>query len=205
MMEPELKNLILETERLFLRRFVPDDWRDLYEYLSCPEVVCFEPYDVFTEEQCRREAVQRAEEEFFWAVCLKSNGKMIGNLYFQQQTPRDFQTWELGYVFNPLFSGQGYATESSRRILQYGFEQLQARRIIAMCNPKNTASWRLLERLTMRREGHLRQNIYFKTDEAGNPIWNDTYEYAILAEEWMGETHVENQDTLRVDPGSSGT
>jgi hypothetical protein len=37
----------------------------------------------------------------------------------------------------------------------------------------------------MRREGHLIKNIYFKRDEHGEPIWNDTYEYAILAEEWL--------------------
>jgi RimJ/RimL family protein N-acetyltransferase len=43
-----------------------------------------------------------------------------------------------------------------------------------------------MERLNMRREGHLLKNIFFKRDEEGNPIWNDTYEYAILAEEWFG-------------------
>ena len=68
--------------------------------------------------------------------------------------------------------------------MSYGFEQLQARRIVAMCNPENTSSWKLLERLHMRREGHLRKNIYFKRDEQGKPIWNDTYEYAILLDEW---------------------
>ena len=52
-----------------------------------------------------------------------------------------------------------------------------------MCNPVNTTSWRLLERLGMRREGHLIQNIYFKKDENGEPIWSDTFEYAILKNE----------------------
>jgi RimJ/RimL family protein N-acetyltransferase len=44
-----------------------------------------------------------------------------------------------------------------------------------------------LERLKMRREGHLRTNIYFKLDDQGQPIWNDTYEYAILKDEWLGQ------------------
>ena len=56
--------------------------------------------------------------------------------------------------------------------------------VTAMCNPLNTASWKLMERLGMRREGHLIQNIWFKRDERGEPIWSDTYEYAILADEW---------------------
>ncbi|MDZ5034798.1 N-acetyltransferase, partial [Clostridium perfringens] len=50
--------------------------------------------------------------------------------------------------------------------------------------PKNEHSWKLLERLHMRREGLLLKNIYFKTDINGEPIWLDTYEYAILKKEW---------------------
>jgi len=60
----------------------------------------------------------------------------------------------------------------------------KARRVVAMCNPLNERSWRLLERLGMRREGHLIQNIYFKTDASGRPLWSDTYEYGLLACEW---------------------
>lgn len=58
------------------------------------------------------------------------------------------------------------------------------RRVVAMCNPENISSWKLLERLKMRRKGHLLKNIYFKVDENGEPIWIDTYEYGILADEW---------------------
>jgi RimJ/RimL family protein N-acetyltransferase len=78
----------------------------------------------------------------------------------------------------------GYATESAEAVIKEAFENLGARRIIAMCNPNNEPSWRLLERLGMRREGHLIKNIYFKKDAAGNPIWQSTYEYAILIDEW---------------------
>lgn len=62
-------------------------------------------------------------------------------------------------------------------------KELNARRIIAMCSPKNDSSWKLLERLKMRREGLLLKNVYFKTDENNKPIWLDTYEYAILVSE----------------------
>ncbi len=176
---------LIETERLILRRFTPDDWQGLHEYLSLESVVKYEPYGVFTEEDCRKEAKNRAEMDCFWAVCLKENGKLIGNVYFQRQEPQEWLTWELGYVFNPAYGGRGYATEAARAMLKLGFEQLGARRIIAMCNPLNERSWRLLERLGMRREGHLLQNLFFKRDKSGNPIWCDTYEYGILSTEWM--------------------
>lgn len=176
---------LIETDRLTIRRFRNDDWGDLHEYLSNAEVVRFEPYDVFSEEDCRNEAARRSSDKAFWAVCLKEDNKLIGNIYFNRQEPDEFSNWEIGYVFNPEYWGKGYAAESCRAIIDYGFRELNARRVVAMCNPENTRSWRLLERLGMRREGHLVKNIYFKRDEQGEPIWNDTYEYAILAEEWL--------------------
>lgn len=172
----------METTRLHIRRFTPDDWRDVFEYLSQEEVVRYEPYDVFTEEQSRQETKCRSEDSHFWAVCLKDSGKVIGNIYLAKQA---FDTWELGYVFNKHHQGKGYATEAARVVVDDAFTRQGARRVVAMCNPLNEQSWKLLERLGMRREGHLIQNIYFKKDASGNPLWQDTYEYGILAAEWL--------------------
>ncbi|MDR0294209.1 MAG: GNAT family N-acetyltransferase [Oscillospiraceae bacterium] len=172
----------METKRLLIRKFAPDDWRDLHEYLSQESVVKYEPYEVFTEEASKREAVRRSEDNDFYAVCLKDRGKLIGNIYLSKQ---EFDTWELGYVFNADYQGYGYATEAARAVIDNAIENHSARRIIAMCNPLNEPSWRLLERLGMRREGHLLQNLYFKKDNAGYPIWQDTYAYGLLASEWF--------------------
>ncbi|MDF2907222.1 MAG: family N-acetyltransferase [Herbinix sp.] len=171
----------LTTQRLFIRSFNKNDWKDLYEYLSDEKVIHFEPYEVFNEEQCKHEAMKRSKNEAFLAVCLKETNKVIGNLYFAEQ---EFNTWELGYVFNHNYQGSGYATEGAREVLRDAFDNLGARRVIAMCDPENVASWKLLERLGMRREGHLLKNVYFKKDKTGSPIWKDTYEYAILEDEW---------------------
>jgi ribosomal-protein-alanine N-acetyltransferase len=113
---------------------------------------------------------------------LKGNKKLIGNIYLSKQ---DFDTWELGYVFNSSYQGNGYAIESARAVVNYVIKQFNAWRIIAMCNPDNKKSWRLLERVNMRREGYLKQNIYFRTDDNDRPIWQDTYEYGILSSEWI--------------------
>jgi RimJ/RimL family protein N-acetyltransferase len=175
----------METGRLLLRRFTLDDWRDLHEYLSQESVVKYEPYEVFTEDASKQEAIRRTENTGFWAVCLKDNGKVIGNIYLAKQ---EFDTWALGYVFNANYQGMGYATEAAQARIDTAFRNENARRIIAMCNPLNKPSWKLLERLGMRREGYLLQNIYFKKDNNGCPIWQDTYEYGILATEWFSRT-----------------
>lgn len=181
----------ITTGRLTIRRFTAEDRRDLYEYLSDPEVVKFEPYEPLSEEECRREAARRAADPDFWAVCLSLGGgeteecgKLIGNLYFTRRQPAEWQTWEIGYVFNAAYQGKGYAAESCRALLGHAFSNLHARRVVAMCDPRNTRSWRLLERLGMRREGHLREDGFFKRDKEGDPMWHDTYEYALLEREW---------------------
>ncbi|MBB6714868.1 GNAT family N-acetyltransferase [Clostridium gasigenes] len=179
---------ILETERLIIRRFSAEDWKALYEYLSQKSVVKYEPYDVYNEDASKQEAIYRSQNDAFWAVCLKENNKLIGNVYFQQQGPKEFLTWEIGYVFNPAYYGKGYATEACKRVLKYGFEQLGAHRVIGKCNPENTPSSRLLERLLMIREGHFRKPAYFKKTIDGKAIWHDAYQYSILEEDWFGST-----------------
>lgn len=172
----------METEHLLIRRFRADDGGDLYQYLSQEEVVKFEPYEVFSKEASKQEAIKRSKNDAFWAICLKGSGKLIGNIYLAKQ---EFDTWELGYVFNKKFQGYGYATEATIALIDNIFKEQNARRVIAMCNPLNESSWKLLERIGLRREGHLLQNIYFKKDEQGAPIWSDTYEYGILVSEWL--------------------
>ena len=155
----------METKRLLIRRFCPDDWRDLFEYLSQETVVRFEPYEIFTETASMHEAERRSTDHNFWAVCLKDSGKLIGNMYLSKQ---NFDTWELGYVFNEKHQRKGYATEAAQALLDDIFRNQNARRVVATCNPLNEPSWKLLERLRFRREGHLLKNIYFKKIKMAN-------------------------------------
>ncbi len=172
----------LQTERVIIRRFQPEDLMDLYEYLSDAAVLRYEPYAAMDLAGCQEELAFRCNNADFYAVSLKESGKLIGNLYFSEQ---DAATYELGYVFNAAYQHQGYASEAATALLNYGFYTLGLHRVLARCNPENTASWRLLERLALRREAHHRKNVFFQKDLTGQPIWQDTYVYAILEEEWF--------------------
>ena len=86
---------------------------------------------------------------------------------------------ELGWVLDPAYTGHGYATEAVRELLRYCFEDLGVRRVVANCFLDNDTSWRLMERVGMRRELHaVRESLH----RSGR--WLDTVGYAILAEEW---------------------
>ncbi|HEY5465879.1 MAG TPA: GNAT family N-acetyltransferase [Clostridia bacterium] len=175
---------ILESERLLMRTFHPDDWKDLQEYISRPEVMRFErPWDA-SDAACRQRVADFAAEDSYWAVELKDTGKMIGHVYFIQTPPLDFQTWTLGYIFNNAFHGHGFATEACRILLDAGFRNLGIHRVEARCCPENVPSWRLMERLGMRREGLSPRCVTFRQTAEGQPIWWDRLTYAILEEEW---------------------
>lgn len=170
--------MIAETERLILRRYRETDLQDLYEYLSDPEVVAYEPYKPMTLEETRENLQWRISTEEMIAVEEKATGKMIGNVYLGK---REFETLELGYVFRRDRWGKGFARESCEALMNLAFHN-GIHRIYAECDPQNPNSWQLLTRLGFRREGTFRQNVYFWKDEEGNPIWKDTYLYARLAD-----------------------
>lgn len=166
----------METERLILRRFEEKDLADLYEYLSDPEVVKYEPYKPLSLDETKDNLHYRISCEEFYAIELKNTHKVIGNVYFGH---RDFQSMELGYVLNRRYQKQGYATEACKAVIADAFQH-NTHRIFAECDPQNKDSWLLLERLGFNREAHLKENVYFWTDENKKPIWKDTYIYSLL-------------------------
>ena len=175
----------LTSRRLRLRRFTAADGPALHAYLSRPEVVEFEPYGAITPSEADDWATARASDPAFWAICLRPAGELIGNLYLARVPPDEWRTWELGYVLHPDHWGRGYATEAAARLLTACFEEWGAHRVVAHCDVENFASWRLLERLGFRREGHLLANASFRRDANGDPIWKDAYAYALLDREWV--------------------
>jgi [ribosomal protein S5]-alanine N-acetyltransferase len=174
---------MIETKRLIVRPFSPEDAMDLYEYLSEPVIYTFEPGKPVSIEEAESMARKRSEGNDFLAVELKDKKKMIGHLYFKPAEPLRLLTWELGYIFNPKFQRSGFGSEAAAALTASGFEKFNIHRIMARCNPQNTASWKLLERVGFKREGSFRKFGFVHTDENGAPIWTDAYEYSLLRED----------------------
>jgi RimJ/RimL family protein N-acetyltransferase len=86
---------------------------------------------------------------------------------------------ELGWVLDPASTGHGYATEAVRELLRYCFQDLGVRRVTANCFLDNDTSWRLMERVGMRRELHAVCESLHRSGQ-----WLDTVGYAVLDDEW---------------------
>ncbi len=129
-----MKDLILQTERLILRKHHTSDLQDLYEYLSDLEVVKFEPYKPMTIDEVKENLTSwRINTDEMIAIESKEEHKMIGNVYLGKC---DFNTLELGFVLNREYWSKGYATESCKALIKLAFKN-GVHRIYAECDPKN--------------------------------------------------------------------
>lgn len=163
------------TARLLLRKYSEKDLADLFEFLSDPEVVRYEPYLPMSLAEVREELGRRIASNEMVAVELKPSGKLIGNIYLGK---RDNNALEIGFVFNKHYWKQGYAMESCDALIRHAFSS-GIDQIYAECDPGNQNSWRLLERLGFTRTAHLEKNVFFWRDANGEPIWKDTYVYSL--------------------------
>lgn len=166
----------IETEFLIIRNFELKDESDLCEYMLQRVNAEFEAYPDFTREKAGEEIQYRSKSDEFYAIELKAEHKVIGNIYLGK---RDFNSRELGYVLNEKYQKKGYGSEAGKAAVDYAFTQ-GLHRIYAECAPQNTSSWKLMEKIGLKREAHFRKNVSFHSDANGNPIYWDTYVYAAL-------------------------
>jgi ribosomal-protein-alanine N-acetyltransferase len=156
--------LILETERLLLREFVPEDVDALAAVLSDPETMRYYPAVLdragvvaWIERNRRRYA---DDGHGLWALVLKSCGEVIGDCGLTRQTVDGVDEIEIGYHVRHDLWGRGYAPEAARACRDYGFSRLGAERLISLIRPENIPSRRVAEKsgLTLWKEG-LRRDL----------------------------------------------
>lgn len=182
---------MIETERLILRPFADTDAADAFEYLNAPMVNCFACMKVNTPEEATKAVLDRAkDEEYDFAIVLKETGKVIGEIDAMPETSAPdeenavLDTFSPCWMLNRNYHGKGYAYEAARAFFDYLFHHKGARRIYAYTEDYNIASQKLCEKLGMRQEGLFREFVTFVNDENGDPVYENTYQYAILKKEW---------------------
>jgi len=173
------------TARLKLRPFSRGDVDAVLAYRSREDVATYLFDPPLSREECAL-AVQQRTVKTGWtevgdtivlAVELLESATLIGEMSLIWRSDDAFQG-EVGWIFHPDYQGRGYATEASRAVLDLGFKRADLHRIFARCDARNDASWRLMERLGMRREAHFREHARFKGG------WDEELIYAVLRREW---------------------
>ncbi|KMY49799.1 GNAT family N-acetyltransferase [Peribacillus loiseleuriae] len=184
-----------KTERLILRRFNINDTKYFHFYRSNSEVAKFQSWEnyqyheakTFVNEQIKNNPNQPGTW-FQFAIALAETNELIGDcaLHTLLNEPRIV---EIGFTLSPEYQGNGYANEAVCALLHYIFNSLEKHKVIAFSDVRNTKSIAVLERVGMRREGHLLQNYMSKGQ------WIDEYQYSILKSEWEGTTYPSTSET----------
>ncbi|HSL44261.1 MAG TPA: GNAT family N-acetyltransferase [Anaerolineales bacterium] len=175
----------LESERLVLREFAMEDWPAVNAYTSDPVVVQYMPFGPTTEaqtrehlSQCLATAVEQPRRIYELAVILRTEQQLIGTATIALH-PHERRHASFSYLLHQQYWGKGYATEAMRTLINFGFTVLGLHRLEDTCDTRNLASARVMEKLGMRREGHLRETIW------KDGRWYNEYIYAILGHEWV--------------------
>ena len=176
----------VRTERLLLRAATPADHRSIWRYRQLDGV------SRWITRAPRTAADYRAQfqdpDALARTIVVELDGVVIGDLMVHVK-----DAWgqaevadqvhgvqaELGWVLDPGRAGHGYASEAVRALIGLCFTDLGLRRVTADCFAANEPSWRLMERVGMRREIHSRRDSLHRSGQ-----WMDGLGYALLAEEW---------------------
>ncbi|MDR3141427.1 MAG: GNAT family N-acetyltransferase [Tannerellaceae bacterium] len=149
--------ILFETERLCVSKFTRDDLDSLHRIMEKPEVMYAWEHG-FTRNETRKwishQLTRYKKDRYgYFAVFLKESGELIGQAGLMKSVIGGDEVTELGFIFDNEFWGKGYATESAKACLQYGFEKLGLNQIYCSIRPENTASIRVAENLEMTKTG----------------------------------------------------
>jgi ribosomal-protein-alanine N-acetyltransferase len=171
----------LSTSRLLLREFCAGDHAAVHAFASDTEVTRYtdwgpnSPHDTtaFLTEVVR-DSRSLPRSRFALAVVDREDDLVIGSIELRI-TSGSHKRAEMGYVLARPWWGRGYASEAAAALLRFGFDELGLHKISATCDPGNAASARVLTKIGMRREGHLREHLHL------GGRWRDRLIYAALS------------------------
>ena len=190
--------VLLETERLVLRRFIEADADNLFQLDSDPDVMRFlnggipTPRDVIHTDilpffLCYDE---RFPGFGFWAAIEKATGEFVGWFSFRPSDAAHPDEVKLGFRLRKAAWGKGYATEGTCALIRMGFTELGVQRVVATTYQDNLASRRVMEKagLTLVRTFRITPADLIGVDTyhvAPQDLWDgDDVEYALRKADW---------------------
>lgn len=185
-----MTQLPINTKRLYLRSLDYNDIEDILDILAHPSVARI--LSMKKDESTVREYIEKQnsyqpfqEGKYYdLAVEYKEEKKVIGLIGIQC---KPHYQGAIGWAIGINYQGKEFALEGASALMTYAFNELGLHRIYAITSNVNIPSWKLMERLGMRKEAHLREN------ELRDGQWIDQFIYAILVSEWFEQEQLKKQ------------
>lgn len=165
--------IVLETPRLFLREWLPDDWIRFKPIATNPQMIRYVGTGQPPSDEQIQAYIEAARKLYrdkgfcLWPIIYRENQELIGFCGFDcLWGGREI---EIGYWLAPEYWGKGLATEAALAVMRYGRETLGLRRIVAVAHTENKASIRVLEKLGMIHEKNVShdgiEHVYYRLRE----------------------------------------
>jgi RimJ/RimL family protein N-acetyltransferase len=174
-------------DRVVVRALTSDDVPALYDYHSLESVHRYLFSQVRDAESFRRQVANEGwgtpkfevdNDVLRLGVVRRQDGQLVGDVMLRMLSVQH-RCVEVGWIIHPRHQGHGYATEAAHLLLHYAFETRGMHRAVARIDSRNLASRRVIERLGMTQESHLRANLLVHGE------WTDEDGFAILESEWV--------------------
>ncbi|AIM37561.1 GNAT family acetyltransferase [Sphingobacterium sp. ML3W] len=173
-----MTELNFSTERLYIRPVSEKDIENIHRLHSLDETDEFNTLGIPKDINETREIVEgwilENNKSHTFAIELEQENEFIGLIGIKLGKEK-YKNAEVWFKLDSRFWNKGYATESLKRIIAFGFDELNLHRIEAGCAVENTGSIHVLEKVGMLREAHTRKLLPLKSG------WSDNYGYAILS------------------------
>ncbi len=145
--EAEEQKMVLQTERLILRRMEQSDFGALCRVLQ-DEKAMYAYEHAFDDREVQEwldRQIGRYQQYGFglWAAVHKESGEIIGQCGLTMQDCGERQVLEIGYLFERVFWNQGYASEAAKACREYAFDVLGAEEVFSIIRDTNEASQRV--------------------------------------------------------------
>lgn len=177
--------MILKTNRFILREYTFDDAQTIYDLIKDPEIYKYMHWGPNSKEDTDNHikmAIDAQKEipriSYEMLITDKSNAEVIGAAGIRV-TKGSNREGSCGYWIKKDLWGRGIATEVTQRIIQLGFEEMKLNKISATAMPQNIGSIKVLEKVGMKKEGLLRDNIFAREK------FHDSALLAILRKDYL--------------------
>jgi ribosomal-protein-alanine N-acetyltransferase len=174
----------IETERLVLRKIVPSDAEDMFEYSCNPAVTEYLTWHCHKTQKETERYINLLQKKYAlgsfrdFGVEYKPDGKFIGTCGFTSFEISE-NSAEIGYVLSPGYWGKEIAVEAARAVMKFGFAVFDLDKIIARHIDGNNTSARVMQKLGMSHATTYKNSFYIKNR------YVTVHEYAVTKREFF--------------------
>lgn len=169
-------------QRIILAAATDEDVNFLVDEKTNTSLWQYEDFVPTDKKDVGKKIIERINSDWYKQYLIKLNNKeqtAIGELHMHWYV-KERESWEIGYCIFPEYRGQGYCAEAAKLALKYAFEDWNAHKVVAMCNEYNVASYNVMEKIGMTREGVFRAELPWRGK------WVNQFFYCILEDEYRG-------------------